>query len=221
MSERVKVKGRKTMGPAPIHKQGKLRWSFEYADGSVMDKYNEDGTKNIYAGREDKKAKVFTPLTGVVSAGLTDPDGNIASVMDVPEGALVFQRRRVMGINYYNRFHPHEVVIPSGVRNGRWRPEVKRMKQVPEYNYDEVWIIGWHKREADDSITTRFKAVYPDGTVEEYTEWAVKPWLGELEWLPHEMLDDADMVAQADRMSVKHRQNKDTLLTLWRDTVAD
>lgn len=183
-----KVKGPKTMIPPPRNRQGRYRWSFEYESGDVMDKYNEDGTKNIYAGRENKKAKVHVPLTGVVSAGLTDADGNLATVMDVPSDATVFQRRRVMDINYFNRFHNAEVVSPAGVYGGRWYPESRRMKRFPEYTYSEVWIIGWRRREADDSITVRFKAVYPDGLVEEYTEWSVKPWLGELEWLPEEQV---------------------------------
>ena len=221
MSEKVKVKGRKTMNPAPERRQGRYRWVYEYADNTVISKYNEDGTKNRYAGREDGKAKVFIPLTGVTSAGFTDADGNVVTVIDVPEGATVFQRRRVTKINYFNRFHEAEVIIPEGVRRGRWWPEKRRMKMFPEINYEEVWIIGWHKREDDGSITTYFKACYPRGPIDEYSEWGLKKWLYELEWLPHEMLDDADMVAQADRMSVKHRQNIDTLLTLWRDTVAD
>lgn len=183
-----KVKGSKTMTAAPKRRQGKYRWSFEYASGDVMDKYNEDGSKNIYAGRENKKAKVHIPLTDVVSLGLTDAEGNLATVMDVPSDATVFQRRRVMDINYFNRFHDAVKESPAGVFQGRWYPKSSRTKRYPEYTYSEVWIIGWRRREADDSITVRFKAVYPDGLVEEYTEWLVKPWLGELVWLPEEQV---------------------------------
>ena len=217
MSEKVRVKGVKTMAPPPVNRQGKYRWSFEYASGDVMDKYNVDGTKNVYSGRENKKARVFVPLDNVVTAGLTDADGNLATVMDVPVGAVVFQRRRVMDINYFNRFHDAEVVTPEGVYGGRWYPESKRMKRFPEYTYSEVWFIGWRLREADDSISLRFKVVYPDGVVEEYTEWGVKPWLGELEWLPDEILDEADGLAQAERIAKQKNKNYAVLLEVYRD----
>ena len=176
-----KIKASKTVVQQPKVKQGKYRWSIEYNNGNVMDKYNADGTKNVYCQKQDGKPKVFVPLTDVASIGLTDADGNIIAAMPVPDGAVVFQRRRVRDINYYNRFHTATTTVPAGAFAGRWYPERQVTKTYPEYTYGECWLIGWRT-----STELRYKCVYPDGKVEEYTEWGVKPWLYEPQWFPDE-----------------------------------
>jgi hypothetical protein len=184
----VKLKSSVTATPLPVQYQSRYRWSFEYADGKVMDKYNDDGTKNVYAGRIGKSVKVHVPLQDVKTAALTDVNGNVVVVMDVPEGAVVFQRRRVRDINYYNKFHLVTKTVPATVLDGRYVAERQVTKTYPEYTYSEVWLLGYRKREPDDTIRVQFKAVYPDGKVEEYSQWNVKPWLKEPEWFSEEQV---------------------------------
>jgi hypothetical protein len=188
----AKLKGSKIAQAAPLIHQGKYRWSFQYKNGKVMDKYNADGSKNVYCSREEDKGKVHVPLQDVTAAALTDSEGNVVAVMDVPEGAVVFQRRRVRDINYYNRYHDIVTVVPECVIDGRYYPERKVTKRYPEYTYSEMWLIGWRKREVDGSMSVCYKAVYPDGKVEEYTDWNVKPWLKEPEFFDDETVDADD-----------------------------
>jgi len=232
MSEKINIKAVKTAVAPKGVSQGKYRWSIEYKSGEVMDKYNVDGTKNVYCSREQlvtpekisnldvkqlthtqlaieamtqlqkaafaegrsdiqlqedgwyrlARAKVNVPLTDATSIGLKDAAGNIVAVMDVPAGAKVFQRRRVRDVNYHGRYHDARVKVGGRLSSsGRWIPERWLSKRVPEYTYSEFWLIGWRTK-----TEVRYKVVYPDGLVEEFTEWNVKPWLYEPEWFTEE-----------------------------------
>ena len=178
-----KIKGSKTMQPSNRCQQGKLRWIIELKNGDIMDKYNEDGTKNVYANKVAGKVKVHVPIKEVKTVGLKDEKGNVLAVMDVPDGAVVFQRRRVRDINYYNRFHTATQTVGGKLVGGRWVPERILSKQVPEYTYGECWLIGWRT-----SSEVRYKCVYPDGKTEEYNAWDVKPWLYEPQWFSDEQV---------------------------------
>jgi len=93
--------------------QGFYRWSITYEDGSVMDKYNDDKTKNLYV----KDNKVIVPLTKATAISLTDDKGNVATTVTVPKGAVVFQRRIGFlfggGVNYNNSFTEVEIPVPA------------------------------------------------------------------------------------------------------------
>jgi len=188
--DKNKIKGAKTAVAQPLNKQGRFRWSFEYQDGKIIDKYNSDGSKNVYAERDEAgKPKVHVSLQNVQAVALTNWEGKIMAVMDVPEDAIVFQRRRAnIRINYYERFHDIVEVIPEAYEGGIYYPERKVPRRVPETTYDQVWLVGWRRREADGSVMVDFKAVYPDGKIDEYTKWGMKGWLYEPEWFSEEQV---------------------------------
>lgn len=178
----------KTVTAPQATSQGKYRWALEYKNGDYVRKYNDDNTKNVYAERTLNKAKVLVQLQNVSLASLTDEKGNVAATIEVPEGAVVFQRRRVTPINYNNRFHEVKQVIPPTLTQGGVTPERVIVKVLPEVMYDQVWLIGWRKREPDDTISVRYKAVYPDGKVDEHTAFNVNNWLYEPEWYSEEQV---------------------------------
>lgn len=190
----AKIKASKTMKPAKLIKQGKLRWVIETKNGDVMDKYNDDNTKNIYASKEGtgtaRKVKVHAPITEAASIGLKDDQGNVIAVMDVPDGAVAFQRRRVMDIPYNFKKVTATKKVGGKLIDNRWIPERTLTKQVPVYEYGQCWLIGWRT-----ATECRFKVVFEDGRVDEYTEFATKPytkahpsWTKEPQWFPDEMV---------------------------------
>ena len=90
MSVKEKVKLKADTTAVPTAPQGAMRWVITYKTGEVMSKYNDDGTKNVYCD----KGGIHVPLTGATAIGLTDPAGNLVAELAVPDGAVVFQRRR-------------------------------------------------------------------------------------------------------------------------------
>ena len=183
-----RVVAAKTAVAPVVHQRGKLRWSFEYRDGKTASKYLDTQTKNVYAAREGAEAKVQIPLKDVSVAALTDEQGNLAAVIEVPEGATVFQRRREVVVNYNGKFYDYTETVPASRTAGGMTPERQITRRLPEVTYDQVWLVGWRRREADGSVTVRYKAVYPDGKVDEHTEFNTKPWLYEPEWFIEEQV---------------------------------
>ena len=178
-----KIKGPKTLKAPKLVKQGKLRWSIELKNGDIMDKYNDDDTKNVYSSRENGQIKVHAPIKEAKSIGLKDDKGNVVAVMDVPDGAVVFQRRRVRDIPYHGKFVTATKKVGGELIGNRWIPERTLTKKVPVYDYGQCWLIGWRT-----ATELRYKCVFEDGRVDEYTEWDVKPWLYEPEWFPAEQV---------------------------------
>lgn len=183
-----KVAAAKTVVAPEQSTQGKYRWSFEYKDGRTASKYLDESTKNVYASREGVAAKVQVPLRDVAAAALTDEAGKIAAVIEVPEDAVVWQRRRVVPINYNSRFYDYTETVPATRTAGGMTPEHKVTRKLPEVTYDQVWLIGYRRREADGVVSIRFKAVYPDGKVDEHTAFNSKAWLYEPEWFSEEQV---------------------------------
>jgi hypothetical protein len=220
MSEKQKIKASATAkaGKNP----GWYRWSIEYKDGKVIDKYNSKTEKNRYC----TGLKTNVPLTGASKIKLSDPRDRDVKELSVPDGAVVFQRRRSWpiggGIPYSGKSANVKIEVPEimeGLVNdpklgpvwrqceldeasGEWRPpKGVRMKQfrlnkphmitktVWHYDYSQVWLVGWRRREADGSVTVKFLAVYPDGKVDVHNGWGEKPWLYEPEpWLDGEQV---------------------------------
>jgi len=179
----AKIKAAKTTKAPKLIKQGKLRWSIELKNGDIMDKYNEDGTKNRYAGREDNAVKVYAPVSQATTIGLTDENGALFAVMDVPDGAKAFQRRRVRDIPYHGKFADATKKVGGVLMGNRWIPERTLTKKVPIYDYGQCWIIGWRT-----PSEVKYKVVFEDGRVDEYTEWDTTPWTYEPEWFPDEQV---------------------------------
>ena len=203
-TNKQKVKSSKVTSALPLNKQGKLRWCFEFSDGSVMDKYNGENEKNVYVSREGSRAKVNVDVKNVKNLALFDWQGKLATVMTVPEGGVAFQRRRVIDINYYGRTATAKQDVGDKMIAGRWVPKKTLTKTVPIYDYGDCWLAGYRKRETDGSLTVKYKCVYPDGKVEEFNVWGVKGWLKEPEWFLEELVDDEDKEAQLDRLAAKN-----------------
>ena len=178
--EPTRIKSPVTVQPNPNTPQGVFKWSINYADNTQLSKYNADGTKNLYATADGVKIA----LTNVASISLSN--GKNTVTLDVPAGAKVFQRRRAISINYRDKWYPVTQVIPPTQVGNKMLPERTVTKLIPEEYYDQVWIIGWRKRNADNSIQVQFKAVYPDGASEDYTAFGLKPWLYMPEWFEAE-----------------------------------
>jgi hypothetical protein len=166
--------------------KGKYRWAIERKSGKV-EKYDEDDAKTVYHWKDNMGNLRSLDRTNIKTWGATDDEGATVAVMDVPVGAVVFQRRRIMDINFNNQFHTAEEVVPAGPVGGRWFPERKVVKTYPEYTYSEVYLVGWRKRDGN-VVTVHFKAVYPDGKVEEYDAFNMKPWLDEPDWFTEEQV---------------------------------
>ena len=158
-----------------------MRWALERKNGKATRKYNEDGSKNVY-----HHGGKTLDRDGIKNWGLTDEQGNVVATLSVPDGAVVFQRRRNISINYRDKWYDVTQVLPPTQIGGKMLPERKVTRRLPEQYYAEVWLHGWRRREADGSVTVSFKAVYPDGKVEDYTEWDAKPWLYEPQWFSEE-----------------------------------
>lgn len=171
----------------PLTSQGRMRWCFEYADRSYIDKYNSDNVKNVYAVRE----QVQIPVEGVVKVALYNEFNRRVADIEVPAGAVAFQRRRVAPINYTGRKFTFNGEVPAyqDPRTGKIYPPKPFTKQVPYEDYTECWIIGWHTTDA-----VQFKVVYPQNgdmpeRVDLHTAWindGSKDWLREPEWLSQE-----------------------------------
>ena len=179
----MKLKGVKTAKPAVLKRCGKMRWFINYKNGDSIDKYNGDGTKNVYCQKEQGNPKVYVNLNEASSIGLTDNNGNLITTLDVPDGAVVFQRRRVRDINYDNKFHSFTTTVPAGVYGGKYYKEKQVTKMYPERTYGECWLVGWRTSDA-----LCYQVVYPDGKVDEFTEWDTKPWTYEPEWFADEQV---------------------------------
>jgi hypothetical protein len=124
--------------------------------------------------------------SNIQTFALQNEQGNTQVSVDVPPNGEVFQRHRVTAINYYSRFHDIAEQIPEHVENGRYIPAKTLVKTYPEITYDDVWLIGYRKRELDGIVTVFFKALYPDGKIEEHNAFNEKPWLYEPEWFAEE-----------------------------------
>jgi hypothetical protein len=188
----VELKSAKVLPASDPEVQGQYRWAITYNDGTVLAKYNRDNTKNIYAD----KGKVIIPLSNASSISLFDAKGAEVTKLAVPEGAVVFQRRRGawgaggLRINYYDRWHDVEEIVPGFYDKSRkmWVAGRTIIRHVPEVTYEECWIIGWRKREKDNSVTVAFDAVYPDGKVDHHISFNEKPWLFEPQWKTEEQV---------------------------------
>jgi hypothetical protein len=189
-----------------------LNWALEHKNGSVTSKKDKQGKLNVYSDvRSGKHAK----RDNVKTIALQDSSGKTVVLVDVPDGAEVFQRHRggTQGVNYYNRFHTVNTWVDNATGEVKltqvdnqqvqeptitevFDPATRRMianlrketKVLPEWTYSEFWLVGWRKRESDGTITVRFKALYPDGKIDEHNAWKEKPWLEEPEWLPEEQV---------------------------------
>lgn len=196
------------------HERGKYRWAQEKKDGSVLAKYNADDTKNLYHWRDEQGVLYTMDRANLTSWGVTDAKGKAAAVLDVPEGAQVFQRRRVIDINYFNRFHDVHVKIGGKVVGGKYLPERVVTRRYPEHTYGECWLLGYRVRKPNGQLEVKGKVVYPDGKVEDFTKFGQKPWLGEPDWFEEELVDDEDKALQSERLAKKYRRSKDQELTL-------
>jgi hypothetical protein len=173
----------------PLIKQGKYRWCFEYRNRNYIDKYNSDSVKNVYAVRDE----VQVPVTGVAKIALYNEYNRRITDLEVPVGAIAFQRRRVGPINYSNRFFTFTDNIPAykDPKTNKIYPPKTITKNVPYEDYSECWIIGWRTKDA-----VEFKVVYPQTgenpfRIDEHTEWCKdgsKDWLREPQWLKQEQV---------------------------------
>jgi len=157
-------------------------WVIQHKNGKVTKKHDDKGL-NPYHTR-DKTTK----RDNVQTFALQDEQGKTIVLVNVPDGAEVFQRHRVTPINYFNRFHDMPETVPEHVENGRYVPAKTLSKSYPEITYDDVWMIGYRKREADGSVTVYFKVVYSDGKIEEHNGWNERSWLFEPEWFSEEQV---------------------------------
>ena len=173
-----------------LEKQGKMRWCFEYKNRTFIDKYNSDNVKNVYAVRD----KVKVPLQAVAKVALYNEYNRRITDLAVPDGAVVFQRRRVGPVNYEMKFFEFTETTPAyrDESTGKiYPPKTITRKDMPYALYDQVWLIGWRKREVDNSVTVKFKAVYPDGKADTHTSFCVdgsKDWLREPAWFSDEQV---------------------------------
>jgi hypothetical protein len=178
-----------------------LNWVIQHKDGAVTAKKGKDGSLNPYHTRE-----AYTKRDSAETIGLQDDKGNTVVLVNVPSGAEVFQRHRQVPINFYNRFHDMTQTIPGHVNEstGRYVPEEKKTKTYPEITFDECWLIGYRTRKGAD-VTVYFKVLYPDGTIEEYDAWNVKPWLFPVELFAEELVDAADKDAEVTRLKTEYK----------------
>jgi hypothetical protein len=153
-----------------------LNWAIEHQNGNVTQKRDAQGKLTSYHTRS-KHAKRDNAKT----IALQDESGKTAVLVSVPQGAEVWQRHRVVPINYYNRFHDVTTTVPAHLENGLYLAETSQTKSYPEITYQEVWMIGWRTKTA-----VYFKALYPDGKIDEHHGFTEKPWLFEPEWFPEE-----------------------------------
>ena len=151
-------------------------WVLEHRNGQLTEKKNKQGNLNPYHTRSG-----HTKRDNVKTIALQDEQGNPKILVDVPVGAQVFQRHRVVPINYNNKFHEVTEIIPGHVENGLYLAEAKHTKTYPEITYQDVWIVGYRT-----ATQVYFKALYPNGKIDEHHGWAEKPWLFEPEWFPEE-----------------------------------
>jgi hypothetical protein len=160
-------------------------WVLEHKNGKVTKK-KDAGKLNAYHNREG-----HTKRDNVKTIGLQDEQGAPTLVVDVPDGAEVFQRHRGnIQINYFQRFHDVTETTPETFDpNSRTVISARTTtRRLGEITYGEVWLVGWRKRETDQTVTVYFKALYPDGKIDEHHGWNEKPWLYEPEWFAEEQI---------------------------------
>ncbi len=159
-------------------------WVIEHKNGQFTAKHNKDKNLNPYHTRD-----VHTKRDNVSTFGLQDTDGNVKALVNVPDGAEIFQRHRGnIAINYFNRFHDVTESTPETFdpQTRQAIPARAIIRRLGEITYGEVWLVGYRKRESDGTITVYYKALYPDGKVDEHHGWSEKPWLYEPEWFSEE-----------------------------------
>jgi hypothetical protein len=157
-----------------------LNWAIEHRNGQVTEKRDKQGNLNSYHTRQG-----HTKRGNAKTIALQDEAGNPKVIVEVPNGAEVFQRHRVCPINYNSQFHDVTTTILGHVENGLYIAETTQNKTYPEVTYQEVWIVGYRQR-VGTVVTVYFKALYPDGKIDEHHGWTEKPWLFEPEWFPEE-----------------------------------
>jgi hypothetical protein len=178
-----------------------LNWAIQHADGTVTAKRNPDGSLNPYHTRESN-TKRDSPKT----LALQDSKGNTIILIDnIPDGAEVFQRHRQVPVNYNNQFHTVTQTVPAHIdeASGRYVSESSITKTYPEVTYDNLWIIGYRIRNGG-AVNVYFKVLYPDGLIEEYNDWGVKPWLFPVELFAEELLDADDMDSEIERLTAEY-----------------
>jgi hypothetical protein len=186
-----------------------LNWVITKTDDSVIAKKTVEGVLTPYHVREGATTTILAVnkalATGeqveavkvepvavldrasVKTIALQDEEGKEKVSVDVPEGAEVFQRHRVVKINFNNKFVNITQVIPASYdeASGIASPEKTVIRSIPETTYQDVYLIGYRVR-VDKEVQVFFKALYPDGKIEEYTAFGTKAWLYEPEWFPEE-----------------------------------
>jgi hypothetical protein len=188
-----------------------LNWVIEHKNGDVTSKHDGKGNLHPYHLRDGFSS---VPNKTLKTIGLTDTAGHPVLIVDIPKGAYAFQRHRGgrHGINYFNRFHTvtrwtdkeGKVIAIKIDEQQVTEPEItwtfnpdtrqnepnlyKHVQVIPEWTYTEYWMVGWRKREADNSVTVFFKVLYPDGKIDEHHSFTEKPWLEEPEWFPEEQV---------------------------------
>ena len=155
-------------------------WVIEHKNGQITAKRDQDKKLNAYHTRQEHVKR-----DNVKTFALQDEQGNPKVIVDVPDGAQIFQRHRVVGVNYYNRFHEVTESTPEHFdsTSHKFIPAKTTKRTIPEYTYDDVWLIGYRT-----ATEVYFKAVYKDGKIDEHHGWNEKPWLYEPEWFPEEQV---------------------------------
>jgi hypothetical protein len=167
-----------------------LKWVIEHRDGQFSKPRDDKGNLNPYHHRDAEGVHHHTKRDNVKNFALVNDADVPVVVVSPPADAVVFQRRRVIRINYNNQFHTIVDVTPEwyDTTTGIYHAEKKAARTVPETTYEDFYMIGWRKRNPDGTVTVQFKAVYPDGKTEEYTKFGEKPWLSEPEWFAEELV---------------------------------
>jgi hypothetical protein len=210
-----------------------LNWVLEHKNGQVTAKKDAKGKLTPYTNKRNSE---YAKRDNITTIALQESGGKTVVLVDVPDGAEVFQRHRGFingGINYYSRFHNVNfwvdnitgAVLLTQVDNQQVQepvitdvfdpfsrqliPNIKKIsKVIPEWTYRECWIVGYRKREANGTVTIKFKAVYPDGKIDEHTDFNIdgsKSWLAEPEYFAEEILDVDDKNAQIEQLKTKYR----------------
>lgn len=159
-------------------------WVIEQKNGKVTPK-KDKGVLTPYHTRSS-----HVPRDKIQTVMLQDEQGNPKAILDnIPDGAEIFQRHRYIPINYHDRYHTITESIPESFdpNTRQLTPAKSVTRTLPEWTYMEFWMIGYRRR-VGASVEVYFKAVYPDGKIDEHHGWGEKPWLFEPDWFSEEQV---------------------------------